>query len=140
LIDVSDFDPTMLARMELLPSLTSRIADPEAQRQAIEVYFAAVDRVFGAELPACEHERVARPHEAAGTYVCVFHPDRLHCFMCFMGHAMFHEDVDASWRCSACRRSDDLESINVTTGPPDGRVTFTGSKTCPACGGRPTLD
>jgi len=132
----------MLARMELLPQLSSRIADTLAQRLAVEVYFAAADRVFGTELPSCEHDRVARPGiEAAGTYACVFHPDQLHCFLCIMDHNMFHQSVDDSWRCSACAKSsEDLESINVTTGAPDERITFTGFKTCPGCGGRPTVD
>jgi len=69
---MSDLDPTMLARIELLPQLSSRIADTLAQRLAVEVYFAAADNAFGTELPSCEHDRAARPGiEAAGTYVCV---------------------------------------------------------------------
>jgi hypothetical protein len=76
--------PAAVARREIQPGLSVRIAEPEALRQATEVYGAAIDQLFGgAELPACEHPRVPRRLssglQAAGTYVCVFHPDRLHC-------------------------------------------------------------
>jgi hypothetical protein len=142
---VSDFDPTMIARWELLPRITSRIAAPEAQHRAVEVYFAAVDQLFSkAELPACGHDRTPRPEvPAAGTYVCVFHPDRLLCFLCIMSHSVdpSEHEVDTSWNCSACGQgSEDLESINLTLDGPSGQLTLTGFKTCPMCGGRPTLD
>jgi len=77
----------MIARWELLPKITSRIAAPEAQHRAAEVYFAALDHLYSiSDLPACEHDRTPRPGvETAGTYVCVFHPDRLRCFVCIMG-------------------------------------------------------
>jgi hypothetical protein len=87
---VSDFDPTMIARWDLLPRISSRIAAPEAQHRAAEIYFAAVDQLFSnPDLSACEHDRTLRPEApAAGTYVCVFHPDRLRCFLCIMDHWM----------------------------------------------------
>jgi hypothetical protein len=60
----------MIARWELLPKITSRIAAPEAQHRAAEVYFAAVDHLYSIpDLPACEHDRTPRPGvETAGTY------------------------------------------------------------------------
>jgi hypothetical protein len=138
----NDFDPTMIARWHLLPKISSRIAAAEAQHRAAEVYFAAVDHLFSnPDLPACEHDRVPRPGiEAAGTYVCVFHPDRLRCFLCIMDHWIDH-DIKTSWDCSGCgQANEDLESINLTIDGPDCRLTLTGFKTCPACGGRPTLN
>ena len=123
---MSDYDgplePTAAARREIHPGLSVRIADPEALRQATEVYGAAIDRVFGAaELPACEHPRVPRRlssgHQAAGTYVCVFHPDRLHCSLCVMRHLALHQSAADSWRCSACGTSSEhLESVNPLLG------------------------
>jgi hypothetical protein len=64
-------EPAAVARREIQPGLTVRIADPQALHQATEVYGDAIDRVFsGAELPACEHPRVPRRlssgHQAAG--------------------------------------------------------------------------
>jgi hypothetical protein len=118
-----------------------RIADPEAQHRAAKIYFAAVDNIFAnPDLPVCEHDRTPRSAiEAAGTYVCAFHPDRLHCFLCIMGHWMDH-DIDTSWSCSGCGHgNEDLESINLTMDGPSCRLMLTGFKTCPACGGRPTL-
>jgi hypothetical protein len=139
-------EPTAVARQEIQPGLSVRIADPQALRQATEVYGAAIDRVFGAaELPACEHPRVPRRlssgHQAAGTYVCVFHPDRLHCSLCVMRHLALHQSAADSWRCSACGTSSEhLESVNVTTGWPEERITLTGFKVCPTCGGHPAMD
>jgi len=147
---MSDYDgplePTAVARGEIQPSLSIRIADPQALRRATEVYGAAIDQVFGGvELPACEHPRVPRQlgsgHQAAGTYVCVFHPDRLQCFVCATSHLVEHQSAEESWRCSACGASSEhLESINVTTGWPEERITLTGFTVCPACGGHPAID
>jgi hypothetical protein len=66
--------PAAVARREIQPGLSVRIAEPEALRQATEVYGAAIDQLFGGvELPACEHPRVPRRlssgYQAAGTYV-----------------------------------------------------------------------
>ena len=66
-----------VARREIQPRLSLRIAHPEALRQATEVYGAAIDQLFGgAELPACEHPRVPR---RLGSGTCGGHlayPDR----------------------------------------------------------------
>jgi hypothetical protein len=61
----------MIARWDLLPKISSRIAAPAAQQRAAEVYFAAVDQLFSnPDLPACDHDRTPRPEvPAAGTYV-----------------------------------------------------------------------
>jgi hypothetical protein len=139
-------EPTAVARREIQPGLSVRIANPQALGQATDVYGAAIDRLFGgAELPACEHPRLPRQlsssHQAAGTYVCVFHPDRLHCFLCITSHLVHHQSAAESWRCSACGTSSEhLESVNVTTGRPEERITLTGFKVCPTCGGHPALD
>ena len=73
---MSDYDGPLepaaaRARREIQPGLSLRIANPQALRQATDVYGAAIDRVFGgAALPACEHPREPRRlssgHQAAG--------------------------------------------------------------------------
>jgi hypothetical protein len=135
-----------VARREIQPRLSLRITHPEALRQATEVYGAAIDQLFGgAELPACEHpcvpRRLSSGHQAAGTCVCVLHPDRLYCFLCVMSHLLHHQSAADSWRCSACGTSSEhLEPVNLTSGWPQERITLTGFKVCPTCGGHPAID
>jgi hypothetical protein len=47
----------------------------------------------------------------------------------------------ATWCITSCGTSSEhLESVNVTTGRPDKRITLTGFKVCPTCGGHPAID